>query len=278
MNGTLRQWFEQNPLGTILGGVSAFLVVVGLVLTFAWSGAADSGVDPSDATADALPSLPDEPDALGPLSNYQVVNNRPLFNDTRRPIAIQEIEVEPEEVLAVPEEQGVSAPPRVRLTGVVITPEERIVTLTPENGGEALVIRQGMPLEGEYFGWTVGEVRPRGVDLRSDRGQSIQVELAVHDRMIAEPPKPRPSANGESAAMSEGGAAEGDAPAETRSRADEIRERIRQRREQLRDEAQQNQRDEEDQEAARRNAYRNAIQSLMKPKAPEGEEGDGEDE
>ena len=42
MNGTLRQWFEQNPLGTILGGVSAFLVVVGLV----WLLVSDCPEDP----------------------------------------------------------------------------------------------------------------------------------------------------------------------------------------------------------------------------------------
>ena len=31
MNGTLRQWFEQNPLGTILGGVSAVAALITLI-------------------------------------------------------------------------------------------------------------------------------------------------------------------------------------------------------------------------------------------------------
>lgn len=267
-------WLEKNPVGVALLGACGLLVLVGLVLTVAWGGAASSGDAGSDAAGDM--TLPEVATAreLGTLRDYEVVLNRPVFNDTRRPIIIDQ--VTPEEIIEVAEPEYVVAdPPKVRLTGVVITPTDRFVTLTPESGGEALVLREGMPLDGEYVGWTVREVKPRTVSLASSRGQRLEFELSVHDAMIAEPPEPQPRAPAEEATPVDGGdvaptaatmaiADGGAATQETRSRADEIRERIRQRREELREEADQQAESQADDAEARANAYQEAIQSMIR--------------
>ncbi len=163
-----------------------------------------------------------------------------------------------EEEVAAPVTREVADPPKVRLTGVVITPTQRVVTLTPEGGGEALVLREGMPLEGEYVGWSVEEVQPRAVRLASARGQQIDMELAVSDAMIAKPPEPVPTA-----AAGDEAEAEDPSTAESRSRADEIRERIRQRREELRAEAAQKTEENEGGQEARANAYQDAIRAMI---------------
>lgn len=258
-------WLEKNPVGVALLGTCGLLVLIGLGLTVAWGGPASSGDAGADGAADmALPEIATARE-LGALRDYEVVLNRPVFNETRRPIIIEQ--VAPEEIIEIPEPEYVVAdPPKVRLTGVIITPTKRVVTLTPEAGGEALVLSEGMPLDGEYVGWSVQEVKPRAVSLASSRGQQLEFELAVHDTMIAEPPEPpaeepSPSDSADAvAALADDGAA----TEETRSRADEIRERIRQRREQLREEADQQAEVQADDADARANAYQNAIQSMLR--------------
>ncbi|MEM1412058.1 MAG: hypothetical protein AAGH19_06835, partial [Pseudomonadota bacterium] len=172
----MNEFLEKNPLGAVLLGLTGALMLLGLGLTWLWG---DSGALDADAAADAAGmALPDSvtPRELGGRGEYEVIVNRPIFNETRRPIVIVEpppVEPEPEPVPEV----VVADPPKVRLTGVVITPTERVVTLTPERGGDALVIREGMPLDGEYVGWQVDAVNPRTVSLRSAQGQSVEFEL-----------------------------------------------------------------------------------------------------
>jgi hypothetical protein len=144
----------------------------------------------------------------------------------------------------------------------VITPTQRVVTLTPESGGEALVVREGMPLDGEFVGWSVDEIMPRAVSLSSSRGQQLSFELAVHDSEIAKPPEPEPRRPVEEEPDQVAAAEE--TSQETRSRADEIRERIRERREQLRAEAEQAEAEGAEAQQERAMSYQEAIQSMIR--------------
>lgn len=267
---------DNNPLGVALLAGCALLVLAGLALTLAWRG--PGAVDPAALEGDVdmnVPAMP-EPRALGQLDDYDVVLERPVFNATRRPQVevVVEAEETPEEVAVT---ETVSDPPKVRLTGVVITPEERLVTLTPDGGGESLVIREGMPLEGEYVGWSVDEVAPRAVRLTSASGQRLDFELMVYDTMIEAPPAPEPPAPAE---PDETAAEAGEevAAGATRSRADEIRERIRQRREELRAQAEAQADERSEAQAERANAYQDAIRSLMGGASARGDEDEGQND
>lgn len=276
MKDWLAQWMESNPIGFALGAMTAGLLTLGVLLSFFWRSGAALTEAPEEASAAPLPELPAKTEGLGPLGAYEEVNSRPLFNVGRRPIVIAQA---PADEAPTPQPAKPQAPPPdLRLTGVVITPEQRLVTLTPEKGGEALVVAQGKPLEGEYFGWRVGEVQARSVKLRAAGGRTISKELSVYDRPIAAPPKPKPKPKPQDRDPAAQDADE--SPEQSPSRADEIRERIRQRREQMRSEAAQEEQSRESTTETRRNNYRDAIQALMAPgekdaeSADEGERGD----
>ncbi|MEJ2534631.1 MAG: hypothetical protein P8008_04005 [Gammaproteobacteria bacterium] len=262
------KWLENNPFGVALAGVAGVLVLVSVGLGLWWSRPVDG--DPGAAAAEegAAPSATAVAWKLGPEADYDVINDRPLFNESRRPEEIvAPVEETPEEQLA---QAGVTDPPEVRLTGVVITPEGRYVSLTPKKGGEPLVLRQGAALEGEYEGWNVDGIDPRVVRLQSARGQSFEIELDVHDKPIKEPPKPAPQAPSEQSDQSEG-------DDERLSRAEEIRQRIAERREQLRAEAEEAEAEKEEAAAASRNSYQDAIRSMIQPnrnKKDDSESGD----
>ncbi len=260
-------WLENNPFGVLLAAVGGVLLSLVLLLAWAWNWPVESGSDASEAGAQGSAAVPQLDSELGPLSEYQVVNNRPIFNETRRPqIAVEEEEPAPVEIV----EPEVSEAPEVRLTGVVITPEVKIVTLTPNEEGEAIILREGMPLEGDYFGWSVNRVDSRAVTLKSAKGESLLIDLAIHDAVIAEPPKPEPVVTADEGEDAEAG--------EPLSRAEEIRQRIQDRREQLRREAEQEEEEEQDRKAGQGNEYQQAIREMINrkrnnEKEPEDDEG-----
>lgn len=260
-------------MAKVLAGFCAVMVLVGLAINFFWRGPVSSEFNEADGGVAALPSLPPKVEELGAKSEYDVVNNRPLFSENRRPVVmdIEVLDATPMEI----DEQEVAEAPKVRLTGVVITPTDRLVTLTPEEGGEAVVIREGMPLDGEFVGWSVDTVDAREVNLISARGETVKMELAVYDAMIEAPPMPEPTATATAAVLEEG---EESSPGAAPSRADEIRERIRQRREELRAEAEAESAAQEDDEASTKDAYRDAIRSMMRRQEQEEEPDDSENE
>lgn len=263
--------WENNPLAKILAGSCGLLVLAGLAINFAWRGPVSSALSEADQQGlAALPKLPPKVEELGAKSEYDEVNNRPLFSENRRPVVI-DIEVAEDIPFEVVEPEVAEAP-RVRLTGVVITPTERVVSLTPEDGGEAVVIREGMPLDGEFVGWTVDAVDAREVSLVSTRGETVKVELAVYDSMMQAPVMPEPM-RGETELDTAEEDLSTDAP---QSRADEIRERIRQRREELREEAAQEAAVAETEQAENKDAYRDAIRAMMTRKPKEEETDDSE--
>lgn len=262
------KWLENNPLGLGLLVASGVLLFTGLLLWLLWSRPVATDPDSLALVAPGLPNGPANRWEIGPARDYQVFNDRPLFNETRRPAVLDE-ETPEQETQVVKAE--VAKTPDVRLTGVIITPSERLASLTPSGGGEALILREGAPLEGEYVGWSVNAISPREVRLRSARGENHSLELVVHDQPIKEPPRPTP-VRPEPA----GGEPDGDSTEEGQelSRAEEIRQRIAERREQLRQEAEQEKEDEQAQKASRVSAYQDAMRSMMNPGGSKDEQKD----
>lgn len=254
------KWLEGNPVGKALAWVCGGLAAISLLLAWAWNWPVSSGFDGSKAAGGEVPEPVAVVTELGPESDYQVINDRPLFNEDRQPV----VSVDDESAGVDVEDLAVANTPDVRLTGVVITPQLRLVTLTPNKDGKPVVVREGVPLDGEYVGWTIRNVYARGARLESSEGQSVDLDLAVYTTEIAEPPKPvvQQAASADKA----GDGNDGDETAQPLSRAEEIRRRIEERREQLRQEADQQREDKEAAISEGRNRYQTAIQNMIQRK------------
>ncbi len=260
------KWLQDNPLGMALGALCGLLLLVLLVLTILSS--LPLSVAPADNAAGATDKGLDLPTLAGnpPLDSYNVITQRPLFNETRLPI-LDEV-VEDDE--PPPENESDREVPQFELAGVIITPSLRMVTLKRTDKGkeQSLVAFEGKPIEADIGSWQVSSILPRAATLTSAGGQELQLEMKVHDAKIEPPPPVRPAAKEQTNGENASAAAAEDTAVEPLSRADEIRQRIAERREELRRDAEQSQQPEE---KPRSPSYQQAIQSMIgrnrKPKS-----------
>ena len=265
------KWFEDNPLGMVLAGMSGLFVLLALGMAIVWNlpVSTETAGTETEVVSDSQVSLATR--QIGTLGEYKVINEKPVFNESRLPV-IAELEDDLQEEDETIEVKGA---PDVRLTGVVIAPGMKIASLTPADTNiETVMAHEGESLTGEFVGWQVTSVNPRAVMLESRDGQSLELDLQVHDVTIKEPPKPvapQPASTAQAAAaQNENELDEDDEPL---SRAEQIRQRIAERREELRleQEAQQPQqsqnRTKPDAAAAEPKAkprdYQSAIRELM---------------
>jgi len=269
------KWLQGNPLGIALVAIGGFLALLALGMTIVWN--LPVTVDTDDlatdiAAADVIPLLAEE---AGSLDDYRIVDERPVFNESRHPeiVEVENVVTDPTDVTI-----AVKDAPEVRLTGVIITPGMKIASLTPvDTSQESVMAHEGQSLTGEFVGWQVSIVNPRDVVLKSNDGQQLELELQVHDVAIKEPPKPKPVAKAAPAGQNkqtEPGKAKSAAAddEEPLSRAEQIRQRIAERREELRREqdAQSQQAGQNKSQSGRSvrtdsgGAYQNAVQARIR--------------
>jgi hypothetical protein len=265
------KWFQDNPLGLTLAAISGVfaLLVLGMAIIWSWPVKVETDaaqVQGSDTNGVALVAH-----EVAALSEFEVINDKPVFNESRQPIE-EEVEIveEVEEAVVVEAKPA----PEVRLTGVIITADKKIASMTPtDTKQEGIMAQEGEKLTGEFVGWQVSTVTPRTVVLTSNDGQQLKLDLQVHDLKIQEPPKPVPVAPAKASEaepeLAENALEDDDEPL---SRAEQIRQRIAERREELRrqqeaQQAQQAQKGEESQPQTRSRArsqdYKNAIRNQM---------------
>ncbi len=246
-------WWDKNPVGMVLASACGVLLLIVLVLMFVWSRPAPSGAAAGDAPLPGVGPTADVAMDIGPISEFRVVTERPVFDESRRP----SVGVDDGSQDLVDGELLVAGAPEVMLTGVVITAADRLVTLRPLNGGESVIAREGVELEGPYVGWTVTGVEPRKVVLSSREGDSLELDLQVNTRRIEEPPEPVPDEVAQQAGAADKAPGEGDEP--PLSRAEEIRQRIAERRAELRREQEMN----EQNAASRQSEYQSALRDMI---------------
>ena len=266
------KWLQDNPLGMILAAISGVFVL--LALGMAIVGSLPVSVETAGAETEITSDNKTNMTArqIGTLADYQIVNEKPVFNDTRNP-EIDDEESTDEELTG---EIEVKDAPDVRLTGVVITPGMKIASLTPADGNlETVRAHEGESLTGEFVGWQVTAVNPRTVVLESRDGQSLELDLQVHDAKIQEPVAPvvapNPASLSNAQALAGKGSEETDEGDEPLSRAEQIRQRIAERRAELRQEqeAQQSQNAAQAGSAdskSKTKDYQTAIREMMKNK------------
>ncbi len=266
------KWLQDNPLGMILAAISGVFVLFALGMAIVGSlpvSVETPGAD-TEITSDNKTNMTAR--QIGTLADYQIVNEKPVFNDTRNP-EIDDEESTDEELTG---EIEVKDAPDVRLTGVVITPGMKIASLTPADGNlETVRAHEGESLTGEFVGWQVTAVNPRTVVLESRDGQSLELDLQVHDAKIQEPVAPvvapNPASLSNAQALAGKGSEETDEGDEPLSRAEQIRQRIAERRAELRQEqeAQQSQNAAQAGSAdskSKTKDYQTAIREMMKNK------------
>jgi len=256
------KWLQDNPLGMVLAAISGVLILFALVMAIVWNlpVSVETAEIAAQETAGGTTVLAAH--QVAEMSALQVINEKPVFNESRLPV-VQDV-VEGDDVLALT--VAIKDAPDVRLTGVIITPSLKIASLTPADGKlESVMAHEGDALTGEFAGWQVSSVSPRTVLLESRDGQKLELELQVHDVKIKEPPKPvavaEPAAAGGEQALGE--------DEQPLSRAEQIRQRIAERREELRREQEEQQAQSEakvkavkDTKSAPQN-YQNAIRAMM---------------
>lgn len=270
------KWLENNPLGLALAATCGVLLMASATLAYIWSlpptSGAETGPGQDELTDNAARLVSD----MGALADYREVTERPVFDESRRPtVPVDGADLEDGSDTSV----AIAGSPEVRLTAVVITPDSRMAVLKPISNGESVIAHEGVPLEGEYSGWIVSDIKPRHIVLASLRGESMELDLQVNTRKIAEPPKPAPQTVEAAEQVAEADEDAGTAPL---SRAEEIRQRIAERREELRRQAEEQggmDRGDGNRADERKSEYQNAIRNMIgrKPSADEKNEENGGD-
>lgn len=268
------KWIQANPVGMVLAGFAGFLMLVALIIGVLWTLPVSVDTDENDGVDLAGADKAVVAEKLEPLAEYEVINQRPVFNESRLPTIEDSEELLAEDLEGDPD-IAVTDAPDVKLTGIIITPGMKLASLTPNDASiDNVMAYEGDALTGEFQGWQLSRVDPRKVVLESRDGQTLHLDLEVHDAKINQPIKPvapkqvantRPDSDAEQGQPSANMADDEDEPL---SRAEQIRQRIAERREELRLEQEQqqqtrNNRVERAASAPQNNAYQNAIRARI---------------
>jgi type II secretory pathway component PulC len=104
---------------------------------------------------------------MPPLRSYAEIVQRPLFSATRRPPAPASVESVPQAVPELP-------PIRFLLTGLIVSPEERVALIRPSDGSAVMRVMEGQEVEQ----WVVEEILPDRVIVRRN-GTAKEVFLLM---------------------------------------------------------------------------------------------------
>lgn len=136
-----------------------------------------------DANGETIPEVAPEADAprVSPfpwltIDLLAATRDRPLFSPERRGVEPEPevVEEEPEPEPEPPAAVADVAPPRVRLSGVVISGTLRIAMLHDDDTDDIIRLRQGQ----SFSDWTLVAVEPRSVLFRHGE-QEHKVDLAA---------------------------------------------------------------------------------------------------
>ena len=117
------KWLQDNPLGMALAAISGVLILLALGMAVVWK------LPVSVETIETATQETTGADTVlvahqvADISDFQVINEKPVFNETRLPVVEEVVDGEGELDLAV----AIKDAPDVRLTGVIITPSLRII-------------------------------------------------------------------------------------------------------------------------------------------------------
>jgi len=211
----------------VLAAICGLLVVTALIQLAGYG--RGYGWLPPDAADEGLrvAEVDQTPLKIPPMASFAEVENRPLFNEDRKPTPLGD------------DAPAVEGPPpvalNVTLTGVIIVrasgtrPELRIAMLRDNMRNESLTLKVGMPLTGDQAGWTLEALEPRLATFRNANDEKAEIELTT----TAAPAPARPPAS----PVAKPAAAAAEPPKQANEAASDLAKRIEERRRQMREEA-----------------------------------------
>ena len=228
-------------LTTVLAGVCAVFLVLALMFQFGvGAGYSWLTADPDEQSGLSASGIDSTAFKLPPETEFDVVHERPLFNEDRKPAPDQ-----PTEVAA-----DVPPPPalNINLTGTIRSPGVSLVMVQDKSKNQSVALKEGMPLPGDLSAWTLEKVKARSAIFKSTAGEEIEVELTVAagspktggtkpgsaaSTAPAFGPGPGPSTAPAPTTASKG-------PPSTSNQSEDLQKRIEERRKQMREAAERN--------------------------------------
>ena len=212
-------------LTLVLAGICGLLVVTALI-QLAGYGRGYGWLPPEPSDDRLLVAEVDQTSLKIPaMSSFAEVENRPLFNEDRKPTPVGD---------DAPAEEG--PPPvalNVTLTGVIIVrasdarPELRIAMLRDNLRNESLTLKVGMPLTGDQAGWTLESLEPRLATFKNANDEKAEIELTTSATPARAPAPPMPNVR----------PAASEPLKQSNEAASDLAKRIEERRRQMREEA-----------------------------------------
>lgn len=226
----------------MLAASCGILATIGLLQYGGWGKGyswLSSGEPEETATEGGIASIEKEPIKLPPATDFAETRMRPIFNDDRKPTPIAT-----EEKVA-DEPPPPEVPLNVTLTGVILTPEVRLVMLRDNMKNQALALKEGMPMPGDAGGWTLTTIKPRSAIFKGNGDESIEVELMSlangpkppTTNMPGNYPPPTPNHGGYPTAIPMPQPSNNPEMANENRAAEDLQRRIEERRRQIREEA-----------------------------------------
>lgn len=174
----------------ILGGACGLFALVALLQTFGiGSGYHLLEGDEAKLDEDLMQPMQQIEFKLPDFTSYVEIAQRPLFNNDRKPRAIDET------AGAVAADAAPPVPLNATLLGVLIEPERQVAILRDNTSSSVIRVRQGMPLPGELAGWTLQELEPRKAvfDGGPQQGTAeLKLDMSKAPTAAAPPPPPPP--------------------------------------------------------------------------------------
>jgi general secretion pathway protein N len=219
----------EKMLTTVLAATCGVLFVLALAMEFGvgrgyhWL---DPDKDASDTAGNA--AIDRDPFQLPPQTNFAATNQRPLFNDDRKPSKEED---------AGPPDAPPPSPLNISLTGTLLVgkPVTRTAMVRENGKAQTIALKEGMPLPGDQGAWTLSQVKNRSAVFKSSGGEEVEVELAV--AIASQKPNPPPRTGGAAAAAAPNRTVNPAQAGPVPAQGDELQRRIEERRKQMREAA-----------------------------------------
>ena len=224
----------EKMLTTVLAGTCGVLFVLGLALEFGVGrGYHWLPPDSDSAAAGAAADVDRNAYQLPPQAEFAVIDERPLFNEDRKP--------SPEEATDATPETPPPSPLNISLTGTMLVGKPELhVAIVRENGkAQSIALKEGMPLPGDQGAWTLNRVKTRSAIFKSSGGEEVEVELAVGNpgQKPGAPGRPGSAPATPTAGRPMPSATPLPPPGPETAQAGELQQRIEERRKQMREAA-----------------------------------------